>query len=844
MHLIYLDKDTTTLVSLTLAGNQQAYEALVLRYQRAAISSAARVTRNEYMAEDAAQDAFVAAWLKLNTLREPEKFGAWVCRIAKNCARNIMARYREYISFDLIENQELETGECVDENLLQISEEESPVSESVNRLPEKVKKVIKLHYFEGYSVAEIAAILAIPAGTVKYQLHEGRKKMRKELCAMTEKENDTLVQRVMKKVEELKLWRLRNNKDGFEEVYKETLAEVEELPESKEKQGMLADVLMRGCWWIPGAQNDEIMARIKAAAIESLNEEVMQFICANENDKFYGKKLIEFMRDVEIPFLEENGFVKARGYEWFWLAREYFEKKDYENGFAALEEVLALLEPSDVYYANAISAREMERFVMGKPKKECGMLTMGEVYRKIGDRLYFWKQPGYGRGDYGHRSKYVFSNAAACDSLLYDEIMKVGDVYRSTDGKSTLTFLETGVTVETPCGIFEGCEVWLTDSKERDSYTKTYYKDGIGIVKSEHNCEDDTETRTLKSYKIVGGIGKIPFAAGNRWEYDASNFDSRFYDHKNVFEITSFDGKEAVASVSFCFLRKAYDETNFADMMSVVRNCYWDTDENGNEYLCDVSPFLEKAEKAAKTPFQKTYYAAASSVARRIMETDETLNPNRTASGHWNFFQYIKVKNEGGKITGKEVFDKDFEWKMVGNNKAACALLYNFIYDIIQNVTGALWNEEWRDGFYLKETRNAHGRKIETEISCSDERTVTTAAGEFQNCLLVDIKVSGLEKTGWAYQGGHKEYYFAPGVGIVRMVAHRYNYTIKTVYDLVKYVGTGEGYMPLEEGFLRRYEAQDLADGYVASTEYTFAKNENGELIMFSNQEGIKKLVV
>ena len=110
--------------------------------------------------------------------------------------------------------------------------------------------------------------------------------------------------------------------------------------------------------------------------------------------------------------------------------------------------------------------------------------------------------------------------------------------------------------------------------------------------------------------------------------------------------------------------------------------------------------------------------------------------------------------------------------------------------------------------------------------------------------MLVDIKVSGLEKTGWAYQGGHKEYYFAPGVGIVRMVAHRYNYTIKTVYDLVKYVGTGEGYMPLEEGFLRRYEAQDLADGYVASTEYTFAKNENGELIMFSNQEGIRMLEV
>ena len=39
------------------------------------------------MAEDAAQDAFVTAWMKLNVLQDPKKYGAWVCRIAKNCHR-------------------------------------------------------------------------------------------------------------------------------------------------------------------------------------------------------------------------------------------------------------------------------------------------------------------------------------------------------------------------------------------------------------------------------------------------------------------------------------------------------------------------------------------------------------------------------------------------------------------------------------------------------------------------------------------------------------------------------------------------------------------------------------
>jgi len=61
-----------TLVLLTLAGNQQAYEHLVMRYQKAVVASAILVTKNQFMAEDAAQDAFVTAWMKLNVLQEPK----------------------------------------------------------------------------------------------------------------------------------------------------------------------------------------------------------------------------------------------------------------------------------------------------------------------------------------------------------------------------------------------------------------------------------------------------------------------------------------------------------------------------------------------------------------------------------------------------------------------------------------------------------------------------------------------------------------------------------------------------------------------------------------------------
>ena len=102
--MYYQNETDQTLVMLTLAGEQQAYEVLVTRYQKTVIAAAASVTKNHFMAEDAAQDAFVTAWMKLNVLQDPQKFAPWVCRIAKNCAINMITRYRGFMPLDAVDN--------------------------------------------------------------------------------------------------------------------------------------------------------------------------------------------------------------------------------------------------------------------------------------------------------------------------------------------------------------------------------------------------------------------------------------------------------------------------------------------------------------------------------------------------------------------------------------------------------------------------------------------------------------------------------------------------------------------------------------------------------------------
>ena len=380
---------------LTLAGEQQAYEILVTRFQSAVVASAASVTKNHSLAEDAAQDAFVTAWMKLNTLQEPQKFGAWVCRIAKNCALNMIHRYRSFLPLDVVEN--ITAAEDPEQNpaeLYVLSEEKNEVKQSVEQLPQKVQQIIHLHYFEGLSIAEIADKLRISEGTVKWQLHDGRKRIRKELCAMNEKYSDTLVQKVMKKVEELKLWQLRNDKSGFEGVYRDVLREVEELPECQEKSHALADVLMRGWWWLPGKKNDELMKRITAAAIEGKSEEVMTFIVSREDDKVYGGAKIEFIRDKQIPRLEALGFTKTLGREYFWLGYHCCDQGNPEEGRAAYDKVEEILGKDDPYRLLVPSAKKMEDILSSKyrekQKKQYLIVASAAEYRKINQKLCFW----------------------------------------------------------------------------------------------------------------------------------------------------------------------------------------------------------------------------------------------------------------------------------------------------------------------------------------------------------------------------------------------------------------------------------------------------------------------
>lgn len=118
--------------------------------------------------EDAVQEALLKAWARLDALREEAYFETWLMRILINQCKTF---YRRRSRAEVELTEDIPGPETGDPSLL----------EALMKLPEKARVALELHYIEGYDVKACARMLAVPEGTVKWRLHQGRKLLKREL---------------------------------------------------------------------------------------------------------------------------------------------------------------------------------------------------------------------------------------------------------------------------------------------------------------------------------------------------------------------------------------------------------------------------------------------------------------------------------------------------------------------------------------------------------------------------------------------------------------------------------------------------------------------------------------
>ena len=176
--------DDAQLIQATLDGDSNAFGQLVSRYQDRLYHTTANLMGSSEEARDVVQDAFVQAFVKLETFKRKSAFYTWLYRIAFNIAASRARRRRPRASIDEI--REAVGNEPVDGTLgprdrAEQAERAEQVRAALNQLSNEHRTVLILREIEGFPYETIAEILELPVGTVRSRLFRARMQLRDTL---------------------------------------------------------------------------------------------------------------------------------------------------------------------------------------------------------------------------------------------------------------------------------------------------------------------------------------------------------------------------------------------------------------------------------------------------------------------------------------------------------------------------------------------------------------------------------------------------------------------------------------------------------------------------------------
>ncbi len=188
------------LVERTVAGDQKAFELLVIKYQRRIQRLIGRMVRDVDLVEDIAQETFIRAYRALAQFRGEAQFYTWLYRIAVNTAkkalmdlkRNPTVSENSFKSGDDDETSPLEnelTSPETPETLLAGKEIAQMVNAAMEALPEELRQAITLREIEGLSYEEIAEAMSCPIGTVRSRIFRAREAISERIKPLLENQS-------------------------------------------------------------------------------------------------------------------------------------------------------------------------------------------------------------------------------------------------------------------------------------------------------------------------------------------------------------------------------------------------------------------------------------------------------------------------------------------------------------------------------------------------------------------------------------------------------------------------------------------------------------------------------
>jgi RNA polymerase sigma-70 factor (ECF subfamily) len=166
------------LVEAASRGDHEAFEVLATSAGDRMYAVAFLILRTADLAQDAVQEALVKAWQQLPSLRDPERFDAWLYRLVVNACADQGRQLRRWSQ----QVRPLPVEASIGDHTRAVADRDQ-LERGFSRLKPEQRAVMVLHYYSGFSAAEIAGILGIPDGTARSRLHYATEAMRAALEA-------------------------------------------------------------------------------------------------------------------------------------------------------------------------------------------------------------------------------------------------------------------------------------------------------------------------------------------------------------------------------------------------------------------------------------------------------------------------------------------------------------------------------------------------------------------------------------------------------------------------------------------------------------------------------------
>lgn len=334
-----MPQDDAHYVNRSLAGDRDAYGELVRRYQHAVFALALSRVRHFADAEDIAQEALVAAYEDLGSLRDPQRFGPWLRTSVANLCRNWRRRGQRAADSAAAWGRQMD-GRQVDppDGAVEAADLRTRVLAAIARLPAAQRQAVALFYIDGLSSQQIGSFLGVSPNTVDQRLHRAREQLKEEMIDMVEQvlkssQPPEFPEKVLEEIAQRARAALaRQDRRAAVEHYDAALERLEALEEGDARWRWQADLLYersRAAYFLERDEGDG-EARIEAveAAVEFERKlgdrgryaaRLMDLALDYTNARRYNDALAR-LREAESLF-GELGQTDRQAWTVFWIGR-------------------------------------------------------------------------------------------------------------------------------------------------------------------------------------------------------------------------------------------------------------------------------------------------------------------------------------------------------------------------------------------------------------------------------------------------------------------------------------------------------------------------------------------